>query len=148
MEPWGVAFLGVIALGSIAQTIFLVVLSSEGKRLSRKIEELQARFEREIRPILDNLARTSRNLAEVSDLATLQARRVDELIADTVDKIEDATTIFRRFVARPLGPLMDVAAFLKGIRRGLQVYRTLRGHDARERAPLPRYQDEDEHLFI
>jgi hypothetical protein len=76
MESWGVAFLGVIALGSIAQTIF------------------------------------------------------------------------RRFVARPLGPLMDVAAFLKGIRRGLQVYKTLRGHDARERAPLPRYQDEDEHLFI
>jgi hypothetical protein len=148
MESLGVAFLGVIALGSVVQTVFLVVLASEGKRLARRIEELQAHFDRELRPILDNLARTSRNLAEVSDLATLQARRIDELIADTVGKVEEVTTVFRRFVTRPLGPVLDVLAFFKGIRRGLDVYRTLRGHDARERAPLRRYQDEDEHLFI
>jgi hypothetical protein len=148
MDSLGVAFLGVIALASLVQAIFIIVLAAGGRRLARQVEELQTRFDRELRPILDNLARTSRNLAEVSDLATLQARRIDELIADTVDKIEDATTMLRKVVMRPLGPLVDAAAFLKGIRRGLQVYRTLRGQDARERAPYRRYQDEDEHLFI
>jgi hypothetical protein len=150
MESWGVAFLGVIALGSLVQTAFLIGILVMGRRLGRRVDEMQGRFEREMRPSLDSLSRVTRNLAEVSDLATLQARRIDEALADTLDKVQEATSNVHRFFVRPLGPLADVAAVIKGLRRGLDVYHRLSGLDSpRKRVPPRRHAaGEDEHLFI
>ncbi len=148
MDSWAVVFLGVIALSSLVQAIFLIGLAVGGRRLARRLDEMQRAIDREIRPSLDNLSRITRNLAEIADLATLQARRVDDVLADTVDKIEEATDMIRRVILRPLGPLVDVAAFLKGLRRGVQVYRKLRGLESQGRGPSRRNADEDEHLFI
>ena len=40
------------------------------------------------------------------------------------------------YLVRPgLGPLVDLAAFLKGVRRGLEVYQQLRGFERGNRAP-------------
>jgi hypothetical protein len=148
METWGVVFLGIIALGSVVQAAFLVGLAMQGRRLARRLEDLQDRVDREIRPSLESLSRVTRNLGEASDLAVLQVRRFDGLLADTVGKVEDTTTLLRNLILRPLGPLVDIAAFLKGIRRGIEVYQRLRGFDRPER-PVPRRQEtDDEHLFI
>lgn len=149
METWGVVFLGVIALASLVQAGFLIGLTVGGRRLARRLDALNERIDREIRPALDNLGRITRNVAEVTDLVTLQARRIDDLLADTVEKIEDTTETIRRIVVRPLGPLVDIVAFLKGIRRGLHVYAKLRGLETQGRArPARRPVEEDEHLFI
>ena len=150
MGTWAVVFLGVIALASLVQTIFLVALAVAGRRLARRVDEIHDRFEREIRPSIESLSRLSRNLAEMTDLATLQARRIDGVLADTLDKVEDATSQFRRFLLRPLGPLADVAAVIKALRRGLDVYHRLRGLDSpKRRMPTRRMAaGEDEHLFI
>lgn len=147
-ESWGVVFLGVIALASLVQAGFLIGLAVAGRRLARRLDAMQDRIDREIRPAMDNLARISRNFAEVTDLVTLQARRIDDLLADTIEKIEEATGMIRRVVLRPLGPLVDLTAFLKGIRRGVEVYYKLRGLESRHRPPPRRVADEDEHLFI
>jgi hypothetical protein len=146
MDSWGVVFLGIIAFSTAVQAVVLYRLARGGQRLARRLDELQERVDRDLRPGLENLARVSRNLAEFTDLAVLQARRLDGLIADTVDKIEETTALLRRVVVRPLRPLMDVVAFLKGVRRGLQVYRQLRGFENKERHG--RRYTEDEHLFI
>ena len=148
METWGVVFLGIIALGSLIQSAFLVRIALAGREMSRRLAELQERVDRDLRPTLENLSRVTRNLAEVSDVAVLQARRVDDLLADTIEKIEGTTSIVKQVVLRPLGPLMDVAAFFKGLRRGIEVYQTLRGFDRRERPPRGGYAEDDEHLFI
>jgi hypothetical protein len=147
MDTWGVVFLGIIAAASVVQSAFLLGLALEGKKLSRRVAEIQDRIEREIKPSLDNVARVTRNLAEVSDLAVLQARRVDGLLADTIEKVEETTTLIRKVVLKPIGPLVDLAAFLKGLRRGLEVYQQLRGFERRERVARG-FEDDDEHLFI
>ena len=150
MDTWGVVFLGIIAVGSLLQSALIIGLMLEGKKLTKRVGDLQDRIEHEIKPSLDHVARVTRNLAEVSDLAVLQARRVDHLLADTIEKVEETTTLIRKVVLRPIGPLVDIAAFLKGIRRGLEVYQQLRGFERRERvgrrAMTP--DDDDEHLFI
>src|SRR5882672_1269046 len=150
METWGVVFLGVIALSSLVQAGFLIGLAMGGRRLGRRLDALNDRIDREIRPALDNLGRITRNMAEVTDIVTLQARRVDDVLADTIEKIEDTTDTIRRVIVKPLGPLVDIAAFFKGIRRGLSVYSELRGLEGQGRGrPARRHQtDEDEHLFI
>jgi hypothetical protein len=147
MEGLGVGFLGIIALSSLVQAAFIIGLALNARRLGRRVEEMHQRMDRDLRPTLESLSRISRNLAEVSDTAVLQARRIDGLIADTVDKIEDTTAVVRSFVVRPLGPLADILAFLRGVRRGIQVYSQYRGHDSAVRGSRRRYS-EDEHLFI
>lgn len=147
MEGLGVGFLGVIALSSLVQAAFLIGLALSARRIGRRMDEMQQRLDRDLRPTLDSLSRISRNLAEVSDTAVLQARRIDDLIADTVDKVAETTSVLRSFIVRPLGPLADIMAFLKGIRRGIEVYSQFRGYDSAVRGSRRRYS-EDEHLFI
>lgn len=149
MESWVVIFLGVIALCSVVQAAFLIGLAVGGRRLARRVDALQQKIDSEIRPSLDHLSRVTRNAAEISDLATVQVRRVDEVLADTVAKVEDTTDALHKLLLRPLAPIADVVAFCKGVRRGIEVYQRLRGADLERRGTSRRYAEaEDEHLFI
>jgi hypothetical protein len=147
MSGWVLVFLGILALSSLTQTIFLIVLALESRRVAARVDELRERVEKDLRPSLESLARISKNIAEISDLGVLQARRIDAVLADTLDKVEATTETLRQFVVRPPAPLGDVFAFLKGVRRGLAVYSQLRGFDGGTRGQARSYA-EDEHLFI
>lgn len=151
MESWGVFFLGVIALAAAVQAGFVIGLVVFGLRLERRLDALQSRLDRELTPALDNLTRVSRAAAEISDLATLQARRVDVLLADTIEKVEETTGLIQQFVGRPLKALGGSLALLKGLQRAVEVYLQLdRERGARAGAPPPRRRghEDDEHLFI
>ena len=147
MSPWAVVFLAVIALASITQAAFVIVLALDSRRLAASLDELRARVEKDLKPALDSLSHITRNLAEISDLGVLQARRIDVTLSDTLDKIESTTEAIRRFVVKPLGPLAEIGAFFKGVRRGFEVYNHLRGFDKGSKGASRNYA-EDEHLFI
>ncbi len=147
MSPWVLVFLGILALSSLTQTAFLIVLTLESRRMAARVDELRERVEKDLRPSLESLARITKNVAEISDLGVLQARRIDVALVDTLDKFEATTDTLRKFVLRPLAPLGDILAFLKGVRRGLAVYNQLRGFDGGTRGQARSYA-EDEHLFI
>jgi len=152
MESWGVVFLGVIALASVVQAAFVIGLVVFGRSLSRRMDVLQTRLDREVTPALENMTRVSRAAAEISDLLTLQARRVDVLLADTIEKIEETTGVIQQYVVRPLKPIGGILALLKGVQRGMEVYLHLdRGHKVTGAPPVPprrRNHEDDEHLFI
>lgn len=147
MNGWVVVFLGILALSSLAQTLFLIVLALESRRAAARVNELQQRVEKDLRPSLESLARISKNMAELSELGVLQARRIDAALADALDKFEDTAEQLRKFVVKPLAPLAEILAILKGVRRGLAVYNQLRGFDGGTRGQARSYA-EDEHLFI
>jgi len=145
MESWGVFFLGVIAVTAVVQAGFLVGLVVFGLRLARRLDALQTRLDREISPALDNFNRVSRAAAEIADLATLQARRLDVALADTIERVEETTAAIQQFVVRPLKPIGGMVAFLKGLQRGMEVYFKFdRSTPPRRRVP----GEDDEHLFI
>jgi hypothetical protein len=150
MESWGVFFLGVIALASLVQAGFLIGLVMFGRRLARRMDELQAHLDRDVTPALENFTRVSRAAAEVADLATLQARRIDLLLADTIEKIEETTGVIQQFVVGPLKPIGGILAFLKGLQRGMEVYLQLGRSTPGAPHPVPRRRshEDDEHLFI
>lgn len=147
MEPLGLVLVVVIALSSLVQAALLLVLARGALQLSRRVSDLQGRVDREIRPALDNLARLSRNVAEVSDLAALQARRFDGLVADTLDRIEELRGHLRKVAHAPWGAVSALAALVTSFRRGLDVYHRLGSHDPVRRGRSRRYRD-DEHWFI
>ena len=151
MESWGVFFLGLIALASIVQAGFLIGLVVYGRRLAHRVDALQVRLDREISPALENFNRVSRAAAEIADLATLQARRLDLVLADTVDKIEETTATVQRLVVWPFKPIGGIVAFLKGLQRGMEVYFQFDRSGPPEPRPHPRRRsrgEDDEHLFI
>jgi hypothetical protein len=142
-----VVLLAVIGLSAVVQAVLLVALAVGGRRVSRRVEELQVRLQDELQPAVESLTRISRSVAEVTDLAVLQARRVESAVADTMGRIDDARGHLRRTLRRPAGMMGDVAALLRGFRRGLDVYGQLGRLKAHSRGKARRYQD-DEHLFI
>jgi hypothetical protein len=152
MESWGVLFLGVIALASVVQAGFLIGLVLYGRRLAQRVDALQVRLDREISPALENFNRVSRAAAEIADLATLQARRFDLVLADTIEKVEETTATIQQFVVRPLKPIGGIVAFLKGLQRGMEVFFRPDGSAAPlGPRPHPRrrgHGEDDEHLFI
>lgn len=147
MDTVGVVFLGVIALSSLVQGALLIVLARGGLRLNRRIQDLQGRMEREVKPILDDVNVVARNLSQVSELATAQAHRIQGVVAETIHRIEETRGEIRSALGHPVSALSDVVAILKGVRRGIEVYRKLGDLEAQVRGSSRRYSD-DEHLFI
>jgi hypothetical protein len=147
MDTWGVVFLGIIALMALVQGAFLVGIAVFVLRVARGLDALEARLDKEFGPALANLERISRNAAEVSDLATVQARRFDLVLGDTIDKVEDTVTQVQRVIARPLRPVANILAVIRGVQKGIEVFSQLEG---RERASTAgrRQSEDDEHLFI
>jgi hypothetical protein len=139
--------LAVIALSAVVQAALLAALAVGGVRIARRVQDLQARVQDDLQPAVESLARITRSLAEVTDLAVLQARRVEGAVAGTLERIDEARDNMRRVLRRPVGMLGDVAAVLKALRRGLDVYGQLGGLKAHSRGKSRRYRD-DEHLFI
>jgi hypothetical protein len=151
MESWGVFFLGIIALAAVVQAAFLIGIVIFGRRLAQRLDALQTRLDREISPALDNFRRVSRAAAEIADLATLQARRVDLVLADTLDKIEGVTATVQQLVVRPLKPIGGIVAFLRGLQRGMEVFFQADRGAPLDRRPPPRrrgHGEDDEHLFF
>jgi hypothetical protein len=148
MDSVAVAFLGVIALSSLVQAVFLIGLALQGRRLQRRIAELGDRVDRDIQPSLAHLTRVTRNAAEVSDLAVVEMRRFDVMLAELGERLDETSRVLQKLVLRPLRPIAEIAAFVKGVRRGLDVYHRLRGEDSRRLPARHRDDDDDEHLFI
>jgi hypothetical protein len=118
-----------------------------GLQLMRRVQQLQGQVEREIQPVLESINSISRNVAEVSDVAVLQVRRVEAVVEETIERIDEARTQVHRLIRRPRGLLGDLSAVFKGVRRGLAVYQRLGALQAPARGKARRYAG-DEHLFI
>jgi len=147
MESVGLVFLGLIALASLVQGLFLIGLGWGGLKLMRRIEELQGRVERELRPALASVSRITHNVSEVTEVASAQVQRMETLVDHTVARVEETRAQMREAMSVPLGGLAEVSALLKGFRRGLDVYQRLGGLEAQGRGAGRQYRD-DEHLFI
>jgi len=153
MESWGVFFLGVIAVSAVVQAVFLVGLLVYGRRLAQRVDTLQARLDRDLGPALAHFTRVSRAAAEIADLATLQARRLDLVLGDTIERIGDTAATVQRLVSRPLKPIANVVAFLRGVQRGVEVFFAFdRDAPPGRRVPPRRrgrgHGEDDEHLFV
>jgi hypothetical protein len=148
MDSPGVQILlGAIALSSIVQAVVLIGVAWGGLQFMRRFQALQVRVEREIAPVVESLGTVSRNVAEVSELAVVQVRRVEAVVEDTLTRVDEARAQVHRVFRRPRGIFGDAAALVKGVKRGLAVYQRLGGLQAQARGKARSYAG-DEHLFI
>ena len=122
-----VLLLGVMALASLMQAVFLVVLAVEGRRLARRVDTFQSRIGGELRPIVGEMNRATQNLAEASAATLGQARRIDLLMTDVTSRLSDTQGLFRNVIMPTATRLVSLTAAVRAVRRGLAMYRRVRG---------------------
>ncbi len=122
-----VVLLGVMALASLTQAVFLVVLALEGRRLAQRVDAFQSRIGSEMRPILGEVTRATENLAAASAVAVGQARRIDVMMTDVTSRLSDTQGLFRNLILPTAMRLVSVTAALRAVRKGLAMYRRVRG---------------------
>ena len=137
MSVWGEAFLGVIALATLAIAVVLVGVLVAAGRLARRAERILDQFEVELKPLFDHLNAIGRDVSRAAALATAQVERVDRAINDVAQRLEHT---IRRFQAVLDGPAREGSAILTALAAAL---RALRGGMARR----ARGEEEDS-LFI
>ena len=161
-------FIIVVTLSVIGQAAMLVGIYLSVGRLSRQVARVRADVKVMIDPITSNIAeilegaranidKFGSNLvtltemtrdraghldslvSEVSDRARLQVLRIDHVIQDTINRIEETTRVVQRNV---LVPIQEASALIRGVRSGLEFF-----FDRRSQHPGTKPAGEEQ-LFI
>lgn len=119
-----VVLLGVIALGSLAQAVFLLVLGRELLSMGKRLDAFQQRLGRDLHPLIADITRATRNLSAASELTEQQARRIDSLMTMAVGKLVEVERIVEDVL---LPPATRIAGWVTTLRSVLNFYRGLRG---------------------
>ena len=131
MTTTAVVILGVVALASLAQAAFLVMVAVEGRRMARRVDAFQARIGGELKPLLGDLTRATENLAAASSVTVGQARRIDALVGEVAGGVTQAQEAMRDVVVPAASRIVSLTAAVRVLRGGLSFYRRVRGQRSR-----------------
>jgi hypothetical protein len=139
---WVAIFLAVIALTALLQAAFVIGLAVASRIADRRLRETEQRLEPQIAAALDQIARLSSALAAASEQARQRAVRLDatatrlatdlgDLVGAGADRVEDMAGATAESLAARLAapteagrrPFLRAVAVMKGLRRGLAVWR-------------------------
>ncbi|MCM3880766.1 MAG: hypothetical protein ND807_11725 [Vicinamibacterales bacterium] len=141
MSFWAEVSLGVIAVATMAMALMQVGAAVCGWVLARRIARLVGQIEHEMKPLADNLNAVARDAARATALAAVQVERVDRLVGDLAEKIDETASTIQRAV---IAPIRDGAALMAGLRTVLELFRELSKGARAARAG----RDEEDALFI
>ena len=139
MSAWGEVFLGIIAFASLVTMIMQVSLLIAAGRMARRIQRLADYVELELKPIFEHLNAIARDAARAASAATAQVERIDRLVTDVIQRIEDTLNMLQGVVS---GPVRNGAAMFTAVKAIFSVIRDFRGGRNRSRA------DDEDALFI
>jgi hypothetical protein len=139
VNDWGVVFLGIIAVATLATAVVQVGVLIAAGRAARRIDRLADRMEQELKPIFVHLDTIGREASRATALAAAQVERVDLLFADVSRRVGETMDGAQSAIA---GSAREGAAVLAGLRAALAVLRDVRAGRARQRS------EEEDALFI
>lgn len=122
-----VVLLGVIALGSLAQALFLLVLGRELLSMGRRVDAFQVRLLRDLHPLVEDISKATRNLSAASELTEQQARRIDGLVTTALTRLVELERVVEEVLLPPASRLAGWVAALRGLRTLFDFYRGIRG---------------------
>jgi len=170
MEFWMEFFSIVAAIALVVQVAILIALFVQLKRTTESINKVVTDLHTRMGPILTRtqmllddtqpritnlvedaahivyLARTQAQkmdkvFTEASDRLRGQMVKADRILSGAMEAVEDAGTQVRRSF---LGPMQKASALVHGIKIGLDVLRSRRGH----RETVPEGVEQEDELFI
>jgi len=136
---WPEIFLGIIALATLATAIMQVGVLLTAGRMLRHVQQLIDRVDKELAPTFGHVNVISRDVSRAVALATTQVQRVDQLISDLTQRVEDLGTSVQKTLAMPA---REGKAILNALKVALDVLREARRRPGRRRV------EDDDALFI
>ena len=135
---WGDVFLGVIAVATLASAVIQMSLFIAAGRLARRVEHLLRGFEQDLKPFFGHMNAIGRDASRTASLATARVERVDQLVADLVERVDQSLNLVQATVT---APVREGAAIMAGARAMFNSLRDL-GFRGRGRG------DDEDVLFI
>jgi hypothetical protein len=140
----GELFLGVIAFAVLVMAAIQVVAIVAGIRLAKRVDQMAAQLDHEIKPLIANLTTVSGEAARAAALAAKQAERLDRVFGEMVQRVDETLLAAQEFVT---GPARQGMAILAGVKAVLDAFKGMR-ESSRRRAASGPVVDVEESLFI
>jgi hypothetical protein len=158
-------FLSVIALASLMQAAFVAALAIGMRRGRQKVDALEDRLSGDVLPRLRQVARAAEKAADASGQAVAQAHRMDAVVQDATQRVEDAvdraSTNIERLVDGAGERIVDgmrerasrgrfgravaqAGAFARGMQRAMDVFEQLGPTNGHGRARADEDEEDDE----
>jgi hypothetical protein len=117
-----IALLTVIALAATLQAVCLVLLLRSGRRLARRLEEV----EQELRPRLVRAGEIVEDVALLTDSAARQLPELESAVRQAATGVRRAASVVDLLTVGSFRPLGRALALWRGLRYGAGVYRRSR----------------------
>ena len=140
MSLWSEVFLGLIALATMTTAIMQVCVLIVAGRMAKRMERLVDRIDRELTPTFGHINAIGREASRAVALATTQVERVEQLISDLAQRVEEIVATIQNTISVPA---REGKAVLNALRAALEVVR-----EARRRSRSRRRSEDDDVLFI
>lgn len=138
-DGWSPLFLGVIAAATLVMALIQVGAIIAALRLARQAQQAIQSVHQEVKPLLARAHSIADEASRTVALATTQAQKVDRLITDLSQRVDETATVLQDAIITParegLAIVAAVRAALTAL-RGVRELGTRNGRHAEEEDPL------------
>jgi ABC-type transporter Mla subunit MlaD len=119
-------WMGVVAAVCVVQAVCLFLAMRDLGRIARAVDQTTLRLREEVLPVLRDLDRASRNLAETSGRVAGQARRVDGLLGRAAEAWGAVRVVLDDVAEPAVTSLVGVSAVVRLLSRVVGIWRRSR----------------------
>jgi len=120
MQPWIVAFLGIIALASLVEIAFFATVAVAAFRVMRRAQRLGERAMVELAEPKQHATEALRHVKDISSIVAEEVRTVRAGAHAAAQEVREAKEDVRRVIRMPW---VEAAAVVKGVARAVAVMR-------------------------
>lgn len=139
MSEWQVIFLGVMAgalvLMALAQFAVALALVKALKSVLSTVDELK----REIHPLMQKVNRIADDAERVTALAVVQAERIDGLVKQTTERMDETFGLLRSAV---IDPIRQGSAIITAVKAAISAVRSWQNR------PANSVREDEDPLFV
>lgn len=140
-DGWSGVFLGVIAAATLVMALIQVGAIIAALRLSRQAQQALQSVHQEVKPLLARAHAMAEEASRTVALATAQAQKVDRLLTDLSQRVDETATVLQDAI---ITPAREGLAIVAAVKAGLTALRGVRSLGVRN----GRHAEEEDPLFI
>lgn len=136
---WNVVFLGVIALATLVMALIQVGAIVAALRVAKQAQATLDSVQQEVRPLIARATAVVEEASRTAALATAQAQKVDRLITDLSQRLEETAAVVQDAIVKPAREGFAIVAAIRAMVsafRGADDMRSRHGRGAEEEDPL------------
>lgn len=120
MSDWNDLFLGIIAVATLLMAIVQIGVIVVASRVARQAQQSLNAVYSEIRPLIAKVSAVADEASRTATLASLQMQKIDRLVTDLSQRVDETTTIVQQAIVTPA---REGVAILAAVKAGLAALR-------------------------